>query len=165
MTRRVAITVNMVAATSAEIPALFAPILDALDERVSGLREPESYDWKIPGTWMATADLGVLPGDDAHDIVARLVARLPLTDWEFSGDEDVADAVWAAKDDADAPFPGIGWILIEASHPPLPDAEPPEVEELVPRLPADLTESDIVELTGWLTNDGGDQSDRKTPES
>jgi hypothetical protein len=164
MSRHVAITANVATATSAEIPALFAPLLDALGEQLTDLREPVSYDWKIPGTWMATADLGVVPGDDGQDIVARLVARLPLTDWHVSGDKDVADAVWAAKDDAAAPFPGIGWILIEASHPPDPDAEPPEIEELGPLIPPDLTESDIADLMEMLAG-SDDKDDRKDPES
>jgi hypothetical protein len=161
MTRRTAITINVASPGPGDIPALFAPVVEALAEPVVEWPEPESYDWKIPGTWMATAILGELPSDDAQSLVAGLAGRLPLSGWHFSGDEDVADAVWAADDDpreGDPPFPGVTWILIQASHPPVPGAEPAETEDLVPLIPEGLTDADIAEIVEFLTDENGGQA-------
>ncbi|GAA3831350.1 hypothetical protein GCM10022226_60540 [Sphaerisporangium flaviroseum] len=157
MTRWVAVTANVAAPGPSEVAALLTPLLDALGEPVAELREPDSYGWKIPGTWMATAELALQTDDDSREVVARLAARLPVSGWEFSGDEDVADGVWATEDDTATPFPGITWVLVQASHPPRPGEEP-RTEDLVLDPPAGELGPEILE---YLRS--GDEPTRRMP--
>lgn len=136
---RVVVTANVESAEA------LTPLLGELDVPVAERWEPVPYE-KFPGTWMATSVLEPRPDGDAREEVRALAARLGLSDVRESGDEDNADIVWSG---ADVRFPGVLWLLLEAS--PDPDGEPAETEDFDP-LPPDppLSDEDIVELTTFL---------------
>ncbi|MFI6811452.1 hypothetical protein ACIBG7_03540 [Nonomuraea sp. NPDC050328] len=125
MTRQVTITLNVTASSRAEAERLAAPVL----QRVAPHGEPaaEPY-WKIAGTWMVDADLGLREGDSTS-LVAETLGLLGV-DAPVEGDADLAHGVWF---DEQTPFPGIDWISVAAGHPA--SGEPQEVEELTPLLP------------------------------
>ncbi|MEW9526998.1 hypothetical protein [Microbispora sp. NPDC049125] len=158
MSRRVNVTVIARADGPAATAAVLDQVLSALEAPGAGRGKPERYD-KFPGCWLNAAVVGELPGDDAQDVVARLAARLPLTGWHFSGDEDAADAVWDADRAAtqageDDGVPGARWILIEAAHPP--GDEPAQVEDLTPLATGDLTEEEKADIVAFLTEIAAD---------
>jgi hypothetical protein len=163
MSRRVNVTVIARADGPATMAAVLNQVLSALETPVASRGEPERYD-KFPGCWLNAAVVGELPGDDAQDLVARLAARLPLTGWRFSGDEDAADAVWDADHAAtaasqapageDGGVPGATWILIEAAPPP--GDEPAQVEDLTPLATGDLTEEEKAGIVAFLTEIAAD---------
>ncbi|MEV0581791.1 hypothetical protein [Nonomuraea sp. NPDC050310] len=138
MARQVTITLNVAATGRSEVERLATPVLD----RIGGYGDltAEPY-WKIEGTWMVTADLGVRDGESVA-LVGEVLGLLGV-EATIEGDDDVADAVWF---DERTPFEGIDWISISASHP---AGEPPETEDLVP-LPPDLAQHETDTLLTML---------------
>ncbi|GII75519.1 hypothetical protein Sru01_05010 [Sphaerisporangium rufum] len=145
MMREVSLRANVTAPDAARAAALLDPLLAALAEPVTGRPAPESYAWKIPGTWMVSAELAARPAGDARALVAGLTGRLPMTGWWTSGDADAADAVWDAGEDTEPPFPGVTWVSVAAAHPGDPDAEAVPDEELLPDRPAGGLDEGLLE--------------------
>lgn len=119
---RVNVTANV------EAPDAVTPLLDDLGVPVAERWDAVPYD-KFPGTWMASSVLEPQPDGDAREIVEGLVARLELDGWAMSGDEDNADAVWNGHGLSPERYPGVQWLLVEAS--PEPGGEPAEIQELL----------------------------------
>ncbi|MFI6476784.1 hypothetical protein ACIBH1_02555 [Nonomuraea sp. NPDC050663] len=143
MGRQVTITLNVAAPGRNEVERLAAPILERLGGHGEVSAEPY---WKIEGTWMVTADLGVREGDSVTlvgQVLGLLGVQAPV-----EGDADVADATWF---DDETPFEGVDWISVSASHPGQVEAE---IEELVP-LPPDppLSEEEVDVLMTKLRGD------------
>lgn len=135
---RVVVTANVASADA------LTPLLLELAVPVAERWDPVPYD-KFPGTLMATTVLEPRPDGDARDEVRALAVRLGI-DAPPEGDESNADLVW---NDAEVRFPGVFWVLVEAS--PDQGGEPAETVGFEP-LDADppLSDEEAAELMSFL---------------